>query len=194
VAECRARSPRRGACRRQEQPQGRGSVSAMTGMTGPAHWRDLEQGAPELARLGLARLQAAGVAMLGTLRPDGSPRISPIEPHLVRGQLLVGAMTWSKKAADLFRDPRYVLHSAVTGPDNGEGELKLHGSAIQASQDIRAAATQGWWSGQSTERAVVFSLPIATALFIEWDIERALMTVHRWSPRDGYGHTVRGYP
>lgn len=166
----------------------------MTGMTGPADWRHLEQGAPELAGLGLARLHAAGVAMLGTLRPDGSPRIDPVEPHLARGQLLVGAMSWSKKAADLLRDPRYVLHSVVTGPDNGEGELKLHGSAIQASRGLRAAATQAWWSGQPSEQAVVFSLRIATALFIEWDIERALMTVHRWSPRDGYSHATRGYP
>jgi hypothetical protein len=38
------------------------------------------------------------------------------------GQLLVGAMTWSSKAADLQRDPRYVLHRAVTGPDSGEGD------------------------------------------------------------------------
>ena len=166
----------------------------MTAVTGPAHWRDLEQGAPELARLGLARLHAAGVAMLGTVRPDGSPRISPIEPHLVRGQLLVGAMTWSTKAADLARDPRYVLHSTVTGPDSGEGELKLHGSAVQASPDLRAAAAQAWWSGQPREQAAVFALGIATALFIEWDIERALMTVHRWSPRGGYRRTTRGYP
>jgi Pyridoxamine 5'-phosphate oxidase len=166
----------------------------MAAVTDPADWRDLEQGAPELARLGLARLHAAGVAMLGTLRPDGSPRISPIEPHLVRGQLLVGAMTWSKKAADLLRDPRYVLHSAVTGPDSGEGEFKLHGSAIQASRGLRAAATQAWWSGQPRVQAAVFALRIATALFIEWDIERALMTVHRWSPRDGYRRTTRGYP
>jgi Pyridoxamine 5'-phosphate oxidase len=172
----------------------RGSVSAVSGVTGPADWRDLEQGAPELAQLGLSRLRAAGVAMLGTLRPDGSPRISPIEPYLVRGQLLVGAMTWSTKAADLLRDPRYVLHSTVTGPDNGEGELKLHGSATQASQRLRAAATQAWWSGQPREQAVVFSLRIATGLFIEWDIGRALITVHRWSPCGGYSHTTRGYP
>jgi hypothetical protein len=165
----------------------------MTAVTGPAGWRDLEQGAPELARLGLARLHAAGVAMLGTVRPDGSPRISPIEPHLVRGQLLVGAMTWSTKAADLLRDPRYVLHSAVTGPDSGEGELKLHGSAVPASPSLRAAA-QAWWSGQPREQAAVFSLRIGTALFIEWDIESTLMTVHRWSPRGGYRHTTRGYP
>jgi hypothetical protein len=39
---------------------------------------------------------------------------------------------------------------------------------------------------QPPEQAVVFSLRIATALFVEWDIEHGLMTVHRWAPRDGY--------
>jgi hypothetical protein len=90
--------------------------------------------------------------MPGTLRRDGSPRISPIEPYLMHGQLLAEAVTWSAKAADLHRDPRYVLHSAVTSPDSGEGELKLHGSAVQASQDLRAVATQAWWSGRPQTR------------------------------------------
>ena len=56
-------------------------------------WRDLEIGAPQIARLGAARLDSARVAMIGTVRPDGSPRISPIEPHIADGHLLVGAMT-----------------------------------------------------------------------------------------------------
>ncbi len=56
-------------------------------------WRDLELGAPEIARPGMGRLNAARIAMLGTLRSDGSPRISPIEPCIVNGRLLVGAMT-----------------------------------------------------------------------------------------------------
>ncbi len=81
----------------------------MAGATGMLDWRDVETGAPEIARLGAARLSAARIAMLGTLRRDGSPRISPVEPYLVNGRLLVGAMTWSAKAADIRRDPRYVL-------------------------------------------------------------------------------------
>jgi hypothetical protein len=97
-----------------------------------AGWRDLEQGAPKIARLGMARLAAVPVAMLGTVRPDGSPRISPVEPCLAGGQLFIGAMAWSGKAADLHRDPRYVLHSVVTGPDTGEGEFKVYGSAAPA--------------------------------------------------------------
>jgi hypothetical protein len=47
---------------------------------GLASWSDLEHGAPEIARLGMARLATARAAMLGTLRFDGSPRISPVEP------------------------------------------------------------------------------------------------------------------
>jgi hypothetical protein len=109
------------------------NFAVIAGAAGQADWLDLERGAPEIARLGVARLNGARVAMLGTLRRDGSPRISPIEPYIVNGRLLVGAMAWSAKAADLRRDPRYVLHSTVTGPDSGEGELKLHGLAVQAS-------------------------------------------------------------
>lgn len=44
-------------------------------------WRELETAAPEIARLGKERLDQAGVALLGTVRKDGSPRISPVEPY-----------------------------------------------------------------------------------------------------------------
>jgi hypothetical protein len=160
----------------------------------PGIWQDLELGAPEIARLGMNRINAARVALLGTLRPDASPRISPVEPYFVEGQLLVGAMTWSRKAADLLRDPRYVLHSAVTGPDADEGELKLYGSAVEAGQDLRSAAAEAWWTAFAPDKAMVFSLRIAQAAFIEWDTGHGLMTVHRWSPASGYSQISRGYP
>jgi hypothetical protein len=166
----------------------------MEGTTGLASWRDLELGAPEVARLGTARLAAVPAAMLGTLRRDGSPRISPIEPSIVNGRLLVGAMTWSAKAADLRRDPRYVLHSTVTGSDTGEGELKLHGLAAEAGPAARGEAAEAWWSGQPPGKAIVYQLGIGLALFVEWDTERGLMTVHRWSPGDGYRRAIRTYP
>ena len=157
-------------------------------------WRDMELGAPEIARQGMARLTAARLALLGTLRRDGSPRISPVEPVLARGQLLIGAMAWSAKAGDLRRDPRYVLHSVVTGPDSGEGELKLYGTAAAASQDLRTAAAGAWWLAWAPEKAAVFTLHIGQAVFVSWDIERGLMTAHRWSPRTGYRQASRAYP
>jgi len=166
----------------------------MAGATGMPGWRELETRASTIARLGQARLTAARIAMLGTLRQDGSPRISPVEPYIIDGHLLLGVMSWSGKAADLRRDPRYVLHSTVTGPDSGEGELKLHGLVAVAGPSRRRNAGEGWWSAQPPDKAVVFVLGIAQALFVEWDIEHAQMTVHRWSRRDGYRQATRSYP
>jgi hypothetical protein len=157
-------------------------------------WQDLELGAPEIARLGMDRISAARVALLGTLRADASPRISPVEAYFVEGRLLVGAMAWSGKAADLLRDPRYVLHSAVTGPDCGEGELKRYGSAVEAGHGLRGAAAGAWWLAWPADKAVVFLLRIEQAVFIEWDIGHGLMTVHRWSPGSGYSQASRTYP
>jgi hypothetical protein len=170
------------------------SVADVAAVPALASWRDVQQGAPELAQLGLARLTSARVALLGTLRRDGSPRISPIEPCIAQGQLLIGAMAWSAKASDLRRDPRYALHSALTGPDTAEGELKLYGPAAQASQDLRAAAAGAWWLAWAPDKAIVFTLQITQAVFVDWDIEHGLMTAHRWSPGTGYAVASRPYP
>jgi hypothetical protein len=158
-----------------------------------AGWQDVELGAPEIARLGAARLTSARVALLGTLRRDSSPRISPVEPHIAGGQLLIGAMAWSGKADDLRRDPRCVLHSAVTDPDSGEGELKLYGSAVEV-RDHNAAPSDAWWSGWPPNKAIVFFLRIKQAVFVDWDTEHGLMTARRWSPRSGYSQFSRTYP
>jgi hypothetical protein len=153
----------------------------------------MELGAPELARLGVARLSSARVALLGTLRRDGSPRISPVDAHFAEGQLLIGAVTSSAKTGDLRRDPRYVLHSVVTGADSGEGELKLYGSVAEAGQSLRAAATDAWWLTSALEEAVVFILRIEQAVFVDWDTKPDLMTVHRWSSGSGYTVTSRPF-
>jgi hypothetical protein len=156
-------------------------------------WGNLEASAPEIARLGKERLDQARVALLGTLRKDGSPRISPVEPYLSQGHLLFGAMSWSLKARDLLRDSRCVLHSAVTGPDNGEGELKLYGRAVQADDEVRDGC-QGWWTERRRNTATVFALNIEQGAFVSWDTERGQMIVRRWSPQRGYSKNTRAYP
>jgi hypothetical protein len=157
-------------------------------------WRDLETSAPEIARLGRERLDQARVALLATLRRDGSPRISPVEPYLSQGQILFGAMSRSLKTSDLLRDPRCVLHSAITGPDNGEGELKLYGRVTEADDQIRNSCQEGWWLSRPPDAATVFAVNIEQAVFISWDTERGQMIVRRWSPQRGYTESTRGYP
>jgi hypothetical protein len=142
--------------------------------------------------MGLARL--IPLAMLGTLRKDGSPRISPIEPHVNAGELLIGAMAWSQKATDLSRDPRYVLHSPVTGPDTAEAEFKLYGSAIHADDASHRSVAGAWWSGYPADASLVFALRLDAAVSVTWDIGAQLMTVDRWSVRRGHTRYQHRYP
>ena len=90
--------------------------------------------------------------------------------------------------------PSNVLHSAVTGPDSREGELKLYGPAAEADQNLRCAAAHAWWLTWAPEKAAVFTLHIGQAAFVDWDIQGGLMTIHRWSPPNGYSMARRSYP
>jgi Pyridoxamine 5'-phosphate oxidase len=157
-------------------------------------WHDLQTAAPEVARLGKERLDQARVAMLGTLRKDGSPRISPVEPYISQGQLIFGAMSWSLKTRDLLRDPRCVLHSVIAGPDSGEGELKLYGRASEADAQIRAGCQESWWQERPADAATVFVMNVEQATFISWDTAHGEMTVRRWSRGRGVSETSRSYP
>jgi Pyridoxamine 5'-phosphate oxidase len=156
-------------------------------------WADLEAGAPELARRARERLETTSIALIGTLRKDGSPRISPIEPSFYENELLFGGMTWSLKVHDLKRDARCVVHSAVTGPSAGEPELKLYGRAETADERLRRECP-GWWADQPADAAWVFTVRLETVTLIEWDYAVSEMLVRRWSPERGYLESRRAYP
>jgi hypothetical protein len=158
-------------------------------------WAEFEEAAPEIARLGRERFVRAGVALLGTLRRDGSPRISPVEPHFVSGHLLFAAMSWSVKARDLERDPRCVLHSAVSDPDGSEDEFKLFGRAGRVEdQELREGDREAWWVSRPPGSARVFDLSIERGVVVSWETERAEMLLRRWSPKLGLGEVRRSYP
>lgn len=95
-----------------------------------ARWDGLVATAPELAACGEERFRAAGLALVGTLRRDGRPRISPVEPLISDGVLYLGMMWQSRKALDLLRDPRCVVHSTVDDKGGGQGEFKLYGRGL----------------------------------------------------------------
>jgi nitroimidazol reductase NimA-like FMN-containing flavoprotein (pyridoxamine 5'-phosphate oxidase superfamily) len=74
------------------------------------------------------------VAVLGTLRGDGRPRISPCEVYFTDGELLLGMMPNSKKVDDLRRDPRITV---VNGQEHREpkfGDVKVYGSAREITE------------------------------------------------------------
>jgi hypothetical protein len=93
-------------------------------------WKDVSQAAPELAQLVRARFEATGLGLLATLRRDGAPRISGIEPLFTDEELWLGMMPGSRKATDLLRDPRFALHSATVDKEVTHGDARLNGRAV----------------------------------------------------------------
>src|SRR5262249_31945035 len=66
--------------------------------------------------------------------------------------------------------------SVVTGPT----PAKMNSSCTDP-RELRTTATRAWWS-RHPEQAAAFLLGIATALFIEWDLEHGVMTTRHSSP------------
>jgi hypothetical protein len=94
-------------------------------------WHDFQAGAPQLAAVALERFERYGLVLIGTLRKDGSPRISCVEPCLVSGDLCLSMMWRSRKAVDLLRDPRIVLHNAICTNRGDEVEVSINGRALE---------------------------------------------------------------
>jgi hypothetical protein len=151
-------------------------------------WSRFAAEVPEFAALCRARLEEPGVALLGTLRGDGSPRIDPVEPHFAGNELVLGAMRRTAKAHALRRDPRCVLHSTIGGPDTGETDVKLSGHVDPH------VARAGWWAERPAEEVEVYAFQVEEAIAIEWNREAARMTIRRWTPAAGETVTERAYP
>jgi len=108
-----------------------------------ARWSGFERQAPELAGAVRRQLTATRHCVLGTLRADGSPRLTGLESQFGDGELWLAMMPDSRKADDLRRDPRFALHSA---PDvsMADGDAKVNGIAVlvdDAATRDRFAAT-----------------------------------------------------
>jgi hypothetical protein len=88
-------------------------------------WKEFSELAPKFAEFGKSRLQS-GVAYIGTLRPDGGPRVHPCTP-IIAEQLFLFMEPTSPKGKDLLRDPRYTLHCAVEDSSGGNGEFYVRG-------------------------------------------------------------------
>ena len=98
-----------------------------------ATWGQFSEKDRELPAIGEAQLGRTGLALVGTLRRNGWPRISPVEPFIVDRQLYLGMMWRSRKALDLRRDSRCVVHSTVSDRLGTEGEFKVYGRAVEVT-------------------------------------------------------------
>ena len=142
-------------------------------------FEEFRHSAPRLAALGEERIESAGLVMLGTLRKNGWPRISPVEALIVEGHLYLGMMWQSRKALDLLRDPRCTVHSLVSKTDASEGEFNVYGRGVDVRDlDMRrryanALYERIGWRPEEPEYHL-FSIDVEIASFAivqngEWD-------------------------
>jgi hypothetical protein len=158
-----------------------------------ATWAEFEAEVPELARKCRDRIERFGYMLAGTIRRDGTPRISPVETHFVEGHLVVAMERATLKSRDVLRDPRLVLNAPIIDPDDPDAELKLRGRAVPVDAgDLREAAADtiarasGWRPPADWH---VFSIDVEDAAHIAW--HKGEMKMDRWRPGHPVEHTER---
>jgi hypothetical protein len=147
----------------------------------------METSQPRLAGMGRQRLLEPGVLLVATIRGDGTPRVSPVEPFVLDGILWLSILWQSRKAADLMRDPRILVHSVVTSRDGGEGEFKIRGTArseqdaaVQRRYADSVSGSLGWAPEQG--KFHLFAVSIEELTFIRYDDATGDQHVAMWPP------------
>jgi uncharacterized pyridoxamine 5'-phosphate oxidase family protein len=138
-------------------------------------WQEFAQQAPQLAAFGEARF-GSEVAYLGTVRPDGGPRVHPVTP-IVGEQLFLFMEPTSPKGKDLQRDPRYTLHCSVEDSGGGGGEFYVRGQAVLVEDAALREEAINAAPYSPAERYILFVL----------SVEFAFMNVYE----DGQSNTRR---
>ncbi|HEX5088609.1 MAG TPA: pyridoxamine 5'-phosphate oxidase family protein [Nocardioides sp.] len=168
------------------------------------HWAELEERQPRLAAKARERLIEPGVLLVVSLRADGTARLSPVEPYVLEGRLLLSMLWQSHKARDLQRDPRVLVHGIVTGREGDEGELKLRGRAVEVSDlDLHAryatAVTEDLGWSPEVGRFHLFEVDVEHLAFVRYDAATGDQYVTTWPPgaefvRRGTTATTVGRP
>jgi hypothetical protein len=143
-------------------------------------WAEFDRDAHELATAVHARFTAARHSILGTVRADGTPRLTGLEVHFGEGELWLAMMPDSRKADDLRRDPRFAIHSA---PDVEmiDGDAKLGGRAVLVTDDgtvarfVERLTMELPASGMALFRAELTEASLAR-------VEADLMLIDLWHP------------
>ncbi|MDP8961051.1 MAG: pyridoxamine 5'-phosphate oxidase family protein [Actinomycetota bacterium] len=107
----------------------------------PAAWHEFERAAPTVADAIRGRFEAHLHHVLGTIRPDGSPRLSGTEVRIEHGEVTIGMMAGSQKLSDVQRDPRVEIHSAPLDTELAAGDAKLSGLLVEQGLAHEAQGT-----------------------------------------------------
>jgi hypothetical protein len=152
-----------------------------------AEWKEFAHEAPAIAEVFRRRHKATGnLCFLATLRPDGYPRISPMEPRIFEDRLVLVGMPNTAKWRDLDRDPRFSLHTATVDTQVGDGDAKVWGKVRNVQdEDLQARFTQDLFEesgfdlrGQPFRHFFVADLVGAAAV----EFREGQLTITTWKP------------
>ncbi|HJM75187.1 MAG TPA: pyridoxamine 5'-phosphate oxidase family protein [Dehalococcoidia bacterium] len=154
-------------------------------------WAEFVEATPELAACGAERFEGPSFIYLGSTLVDGWPRITPVELLISDGELYLGMMWQSMKALNLLRDPRSLLHSAITDRMGSEGEFKLRGRAVDVTDEderkrygVALEAKIGWRPGDTPFH--LFAVDIVDVAQITRDgpeVDNPQQHVGVWAPQ-----------
>jgi hypothetical protein len=149
-------------------------------------WADFLDAAPELGELAREAFEAEHLAILGTIKGDGWPRISPCEVYFVDGELMLGMMRNSLKAHDLRRDPRITVVNGQEARIPKRGDVKIYGRAHEvADPGMRERYGETIYAAidwRPEDPFPLFSVDILSASYIAFGSKRRLL---RWTPESG---------
>jgi hypothetical protein len=141
-----------------------------------------------LSALGRRLFSGPGVVLVATIRRDGTPRVSPVEPLFWRGGLWLSMGLGTRKARDLESDPRVLVHNIVVDREGTGGEYKVRGRARSEPDPAvhRAYADEvgrvlGWQPEPG--RFHLFDVDIDDVTYIRWDPATNDQYVSRWPAR-----------
>lgn len=153
-------------------------------------WSEFAGEAAHIAEIFVRRHTASqNLCFLATTRADGYPRVSPMEPGIFDGQLVMVGMPDTTKFQDFERDPRFCLHTATIDPHLGDGDVKLWATARSlADRDFHTR-----WADDLFERSGLdfrdevfdpfYVADINGASSIELDDNELVITI--WKPGEG---------
>lgn len=157
---------------------------------------------PDLAERVRAILSSTQNTVVGTLRHDGSPRLSGIDCYIADGRLCIASAPGTLKGKDLRRDPRMSLHSIPwdsrrllpDANDPGAADAKVSGRAefitdpnvIEAIHRSLAADHEA----EPPEAFELFQIDIESVAVMFPEDGR--LVVDQWSPSGGRKRPVAG--
>jgi hypothetical protein len=156
---------------------------------------------PDLAERVQAVLTSATNAVLGTIRRDGSPRLSGADPYFHNDELRIWSMPGARKGQHLRRNPAVAVHSIPWdsrklrdgAADVGLADARVTGRAVLVDDPGDHASFRAWLraerSAEPPDDWDLFTIDIDAMAVVFVDDGR--LAVDQWSADDGRRATRR---